>query len=198
MRFPRQEYWSGFPSPGDLPNPGIKPGSPAWAGRYFTTKPTAKPKLISYSLDCLNNWCHIFCFPTTLLHSLPCLWHMCWCNPSLTNLGSPSSDLRWVSTCDVPAVCLTPGFPTASFAPHLPLGRTSLRESNLWSQSLSWPMSGPVTIPYPTHSWSEELKHFNTHPLFLESQVKSYHFCPLKSWLWCRGRTHSLVGCSLC
>ena len=31
MRFSRQEYWSGlpFPSPGDLPNPGIKPGSPA-------------------------------------------------------------------------------------------------------------------------------------------------------------------------
>ena len=31
MGFPRQEYWSGlpFPSPGDLPNPGIKPASPA-------------------------------------------------------------------------------------------------------------------------------------------------------------------------
>ena len=31
MRFSRQEYWSGlpFPSPGDLPEPGIKPGSPA-------------------------------------------------------------------------------------------------------------------------------------------------------------------------
>ena len=32
MGFPRQEYWSGlvFPSPGDLPHPGIKPTSPAW------------------------------------------------------------------------------------------------------------------------------------------------------------------------
>ena len=31
MGFSRQEYWSGLPvpSPGDLPNPGIKPGSPA-------------------------------------------------------------------------------------------------------------------------------------------------------------------------
>ena len=30
--FPRQEYWSGlsFPSPGDLPDPGIKPRSPAF------------------------------------------------------------------------------------------------------------------------------------------------------------------------
>ena len=31
MGFSRQQYWSGlpFPSPGDLPNPGIEPGSPA-------------------------------------------------------------------------------------------------------------------------------------------------------------------------
>ena len=31
MGFPRQDYWSGlpFPSPGDLPNPGIEPVSPA-------------------------------------------------------------------------------------------------------------------------------------------------------------------------
>ena len=30
MGFSRQEYWSGlpFPSPGDLPDPGIEPGSP--------------------------------------------------------------------------------------------------------------------------------------------------------------------------
>ena len=32
MGFSRQEYWSGlpFPSPGDLPDPGIKPGSPTF------------------------------------------------------------------------------------------------------------------------------------------------------------------------
>ena len=31
MEFSRQDYWSGlpFPSPADLPNPGIEPGSPA-------------------------------------------------------------------------------------------------------------------------------------------------------------------------
>ena len=34
----RQEYWSGlpFPPPGDLPNPGIKPRSSHFAGRFFT------------------------------------------------------------------------------------------------------------------------------------------------------------------
>ena len=38
MEFSRQEYWSGLPipSPGDLPDPGIKPTSPALAGRFFT------------------------------------------------------------------------------------------------------------------------------------------------------------------
>jgi len=44
--FPRQEYWSGlpFPSPGDLPDPGIKPGPPALAGGFFTTVPPGKPR----------------------------------------------------------------------------------------------------------------------------------------------------------
>ena len=38
-------YWSGspFPSPGDLPNPGIKPTSPALASRFFTTEIPGKP-----------------------------------------------------------------------------------------------------------------------------------------------------------
>ena len=40
MEFPRQEYWSGlpFPSPGDLPDPGIKPESGGLAGGFFITK----------------------------------------------------------------------------------------------------------------------------------------------------------------
>ena len=45
MGFFRQEYWSElpFPSPGDLPNRGIKPVSPALTGRSFTTEPPGKP-----------------------------------------------------------------------------------------------------------------------------------------------------------
>ena len=35
--------WLPFPSPGDLPNPGIKRASPAFAGRFFTTAPPGKP-----------------------------------------------------------------------------------------------------------------------------------------------------------
>ena len=45
MNFSRQEYWSGlpFPTPGDLPNPGIEPASlvsPALAGEFFTAGTT--------------------------------------------------------------------------------------------------------------------------------------------------------------
>ena len=40
LGFPRQEYWR---SPGDLPNPGIKPTSPALAGGVFTTAPPGRP-----------------------------------------------------------------------------------------------------------------------------------------------------------
>ena len=47
--FPRQEYWSGwpFPSPGDLPYPGIEPASPAapaLAGGFLTTESPGKPQ----------------------------------------------------------------------------------------------------------------------------------------------------------
>ena len=44
MGFSRQEHWSGlsFPSPGDLPNPGIELLSPALAGGFFSTAPPGK------------------------------------------------------------------------------------------------------------------------------------------------------------
>ena len=46
MGFPRQGYWSGllFPSPGDIPNPGIKPVAHALAVGFFTAEPPGKPK----------------------------------------------------------------------------------------------------------------------------------------------------------
>ena len=46
MEFSRQEYWSGlpFPTPGDLPDLGIEPMSPALAGGFFTAEPPGKPQ----------------------------------------------------------------------------------------------------------------------------------------------------------
>ena len=53
MGFPRQEYWNGlpFPLPGDLPNPGIEPPSPACsalASSFFTTEPPGKSICVYY------------------------------------------------------------------------------------------------------------------------------------------------------
>ena len=44
--FSRQGYWSGlpFPSPGDLPNPGIEPGSPTLQADALPSEPPGKPK----------------------------------------------------------------------------------------------------------------------------------------------------------
>ena len=45
MGFSRQEYWSGlpFPSPGDFPDLGIKPGSPTLEADALTSEPPEKP-----------------------------------------------------------------------------------------------------------------------------------------------------------
>ena len=51
MEFSRQEYWSGltFPSPGYLPNPGIKLGSPALQADSLLSEAPGKP-------TCTINW----------------------------------------------------------------------------------------------------------------------------------------------
>ena len=47
MEFLRQEYWSGlpFPSPGDLLNPGIEPGSPVLQADTLPSEPPGNPKI---------------------------------------------------------------------------------------------------------------------------------------------------------
>ena len=52
MELSRQEYWSGlpFPPPGDLPNPGIKPGSPALQADPLLPEPPGKPVTALYLL----------------------------------------------------------------------------------------------------------------------------------------------------
>ena len=48
MGFSKEEYWSGlpFPSPGDLPDPGIEPRSLAFQADALTSEPPGKPKRI--------------------------------------------------------------------------------------------------------------------------------------------------------
>ena len=58
MGFSRQEYWSGlpFPSPGDLPNPGIEPRSPTLQADALPSEPPGNPtlKLIQCPRICLG------------------------------------------------------------------------------------------------------------------------------------------------
>ena len=52
MGFSRQEYWRGlpFPSPGDLPDPGIEPRSPTFQADALTSEPPGKPIQIKENL----------------------------------------------------------------------------------------------------------------------------------------------------
>ena len=47
MGFSRQEYWNGLPCPsaGDLPDPGIEPGSPTLQAESLPSEPPGKPSL---------------------------------------------------------------------------------------------------------------------------------------------------------
>ena len=49
IAFSRQEYWSEFPfpSPGDLPDPGIEPGSPALQADSLLSEPTGKFEVLA-------------------------------------------------------------------------------------------------------------------------------------------------------
>ena len=74
MVFPRQAYWSGlaFPSSGDLPDPGIKPASPALAGRFVTTEPRGKPIHAWYM--CVHTHWLLFCLLGSLCYiTLSCI-----------------------------------------------------------------------------------------------------------------------------
>ena len=54
MEFSRQKYWNGlpFPSPGNLPNPGIEPGSPAMQADFLPSEPPGEfNPITSWQID---------------------------------------------------------------------------------------------------------------------------------------------------
>ena len=71
---PRQEYWSGLPlpTPGNLPDPGIKHMSPALVGGFFTTAPPGKPySSQNRSHKCFPEFCESFRKITELQRGTP-------------------------------------------------------------------------------------------------------------------------------
>ena len=92
MEFPRPEYWSGlpFPSPGHLPNPGIRPRVSCLAGTSFTTEPPWNPICTA-----------------TLIYSAFLPQFYCECNYSGPHFLSPGLE-QWMPTC----------FPFSIFSVH--------------------------------------------------------------------------------
>ena len=89
MGFSRQEYWS-FPSPGDLPNPGIQPRSPALQADSLPSEPPGKPMKTGVgSLSLLQG-----IFPNQ--GSNPGLLHCRQILYQLSHWGSPRR-LEWVA-----------------------------------------------------------------------------------------------------
>ena len=96
MGFSRQEYWSGlpFPSPGDLPDRGVEPGSPEFQAEALTSEPPGKLcSSLSNLVDC----------------STPgsCVLHYLLCPPLSPRVCSISCQLSWwchptISTSVVP------------------------------------------------------------------------------------------------
>ena len=82
MGFSRQEYWSGllFPSPGDLPDPGIEPRSPALQADFLPPELPREmpPKLTLGSSKLAKNF---LLFHTQLLHFLYFLKNLWPCCP---------------------------------------------------------------------------------------------------------------------
>ena len=75
MGLSREEYWGGqpFPSPGDLPDPGTEPGSPALQADSLPSEPPGKPPggdiALSDSDDIMKHSSHIFHFLASVFES---------------------------------------------------------------------------------------------------------------------------------
>ena len=110
MEFSRPEYWSGqpFPSPGDLPNPGIELGSPALQADSLPAEPQRKPKNGVGSLSLLQG-----IFPTQGLN--PSHPHCRWILYQLSHKGSPITAgflllLKFILLLAVPGLHCWEGF----------------------------------------------------------------------------------------
>ena len=108
MEFSWQEYWSGlpFPTPGDLPNPGIKCVSPALTG-FFTTASPGKPKVEYYSTIKKN-----------VFNSVLKRWNLEPITQNEVGQKFRSVARSGLTLCD-PMDCSTPGFPVHHQLPEL-------------------------------------------------------------------------------
>ena len=102
MEFSRQEYWSGlpFPSPGDLPDPGIEPRSPAFQAGSLPSESTSilpDSAQFSHSVTSKSLWPHeleharpLCPSPSPRVHSDSCPSSL-WCHSAISSSVIPFS-----------------------------------------------------------------------------------------------------------
>ena len=81
MGFSRQEYWSGlpFPSPGDLPDPGIEPGSHSFQADAWTSEPPWHLKTTEPGTGCaLSYWIRLLLLLESLTKLSRMYMHVTW------------------------------------------------------------------------------------------------------------------------
>ena len=117
MEFSRPEYWSGypFPSPGDFPNPGIKPRSSALQADSLPAEPQGKPKNTGVGSLCLLQQI----FPTQesnqgLLHCRRILYQL-----------SYQGSLKFESESESPSVVSNSLRPHGLYSPWHSLGQNT-------------------------------------------------------------------------
>ena len=108
MEFSRPEYWSGypFPSPGDLPNSGIKPRSPTLQADSLPAEPQGKPKDTGVGSLALFQW--IFLTQESnqgLLHCRRILYQLSYQGSPTTPLRSRLEEMRLILVTSMHAVC---------------------------------------------------------------------------------------------
>ena len=89
MEFSRPEYWSGqpFPSPGDLPNPGIEPRSPALQVDSLPAEPQGKPKNTGVGSLSLLQWIFL---------TQESNWGLLYCRQILYQLSYQGSPILYI------------------------------------------------------------------------------------------------------
>ena len=150
MGFSRQEYWSGlpFPSPGDLPNPGIEPGSPALQANALSSEPPGKPGMgCHFLLQCMKVKSE-----SEVAQSCPTLSNPTDCSPPDSSIhgifqarvlewGAIAFSVSWARTSNFFFLTLSTYSPTLLPPPHF---HVCLSLPNPYL-----PMLGTVSVKFP-------------------------------------------------
>ena len=167
MGFSRQEYWSGlpFPSPGDLPNPGIEPGSPACRQMlYYLSHQGSTLFMYIYLKTELFILNHHYYF------SIPEVWcpagFLIWLTQLVSDVAEWKASYHLLTYCVYKILCIVK---FNSFGPKEECGKL---HGVVWLQSL-WSSLHHITSRIPLWSLSGPLVEQRKQEWFLR---KWYNF----------------------